>query len=115
MLFCHDGKMIPIANDTNATGPAGSWDGAPTLLPVQHEYDPLDTDDLMYRLNNDVKCVPPKKTRGLTQALHLGLKRIFVLAFRRDSSGRKPKQSALASDQSARPVPSLIPLGCSLT
>ena len=81
MLFCHDGKMIPIANDTNATGPAGSWDGAPTLLPVQHEYDPLDTDDLMYRLNNDVKCAsPPKKNRGLTQALHLGLKRIFVLA-----------------------------------
>ena len=59
MLFCHDGKMIPIANDTNATGPAGSWDGAPTLLPVQHEYDPLDTDDLMYRLNNDVKCASP--------------------------------------------------------
>ena len=58
MLFCHDGKMIPIANDTNATGPAGSWDEAPTLLPVQHEYDPLDTDDLMYRLNNDVKCAP---------------------------------------------------------
>ena len=69
MLFCHDGKMIPIANDTNATGPAGSWDGAPTLLPVQHEYDPLDTDDLMYRLNNDVKCVPPtKKPRAHSSA-----------------------------------------------
>ena len=47
MLFCHDGKMIPIVIATNATGPTGSWDGAPTLLPVQHEYDPLDTDDLM--------------------------------------------------------------------
>ena len=68
MLFCHDGKMIPIANDTNATGPAGSWDGAPTLLPVQHEYDPLDTDDLMYRLNNDVKCAPPKRTRAHSSA-----------------------------------------------
>ena len=62
VLFCHDGKMIPIANATNVTGPAGSWmgdgDGAPALLPVQHEYDPLNTDDLMYRLNNDVKCAP---------------------------------------------------------
>ena len=106
MLFCHDGKMIPIANATNVTGPAGSWmgdgDGAPALLPVQHEYDPLNTDDLMYRLNNDVKCAPHS----------FSFKRLTCCTV-----GAKPK-STLASGKSVPAcafLPSLIPLGCSLT